>query len=147
MYQLRAPQPHDFEAWIEHYRNYASAVGDTIDAEIAGRVWSWLLDPNHPLEARLALEAQRVAGFMHFRPFPRTLHGNEACFLDDLWVAETDRGSGLAEQLLAELRVIAAQRGWTHVRWVTARDNSRAQRVYNRVAHDMQLLTYWMNLD
>lgn len=147
MYKLRAPQPGDYESWLEHYGRYAGAVGDTIDATIARRVWAWILDPAHPLEARIAFDGIPIAGFMHFRPFPRTLHGNQACFLDDLWVAEDHRGSGLAEQLLAELRNIAAQRGWSHVRWVTAQDNLRAQRLYNRVARDMQLLTYWMDND
>jgi GNAT superfamily N-acetyltransferase len=105
-------------------------------------VWSWLLAGTHRIEGVLAIDGDRLAGFTHFRPFPRTLDGNEACFLDDLWVSEPYRGTGLARALIARVCDVAAERGWSHVRWVTERHNTRARRLYERIAENGQLETY-----
>jgi len=131
-------------AWREHYGRYAAALGEPVDDAVAATVWSWLLARTHGVEAVLAIEGDELAGFAHFRPFPRTLDGNEACFLDDLWVAESHRGTGLGRALIEHVCTIARERGWTEVRWVTTADNTRAQRLYDRIATNANLLTYRM---
>ncbi len=129
-------------AWREHYGRYAAALGEPVDDAVAATVWSWLLARTHGVEAVLAIEGDELAGFAHFRPFPRTLDGNEACFLDDLWVAESHRDTGLGRALIEHVCTIARERGWTEVRWVTTADNTRAQRLYDRIATNANLLTY-----
>ena len=90
--------PHWNTAWREHYKRYAQALGEPVDDTVATTVWAWLLARTHGVEGVLAIDAgERLVGFAHFRPFPRTLNGNAACFLDDLWVTETARGAGVAE--------------------------------------------------
>jgi len=132
-----------YAEWRQHYGRYREALGDPVDDAIAPAVWSWLLARTHGLEGLLAIDdADRLAGFAHFRPFPRTMHANEACFLDDLWVDEPQRGKGLAEALIGAVCAIARERGWTEVRWVTEEHNARARRVYERVATDGRLITY-----
>ena len=129
--------------WRAHYGRYAEALGEPVDDAVATTVWSWLLARTHGVEGLLAVdEHERLAGFAHFRPFPRTLNGNEACFLDDLWVDEPHRGSGLAEALIAAVGVRAQERGWTEVRWVADEHNRRARALYERVAVDGRLVTY-----
>jgi len=135
--------PHRHDAWRSHYRRYAAALGELADDTVATTVWSWLLAGTHGVEGVLAIgDDGELAGFVHFRPFPRTLDGNEACFLDDLWVAETHRGTGLAKALIDRVRATARERGWTHVRWVTEASNARARALYAGIAEDALLVTY-----
>lgn len=135
--------PRRFEAWRAHYVRYAAALGEHADDAIAATVWSWLLARTHGVEGVLAIsEDDELAGFVHFRPFPRTLDGNEACFIDDIWVTESQRGTGLAEALIGRVRAVARERGWTHVRWVTDARNGRARALYERIAEDANLVTY-----
>jgi GNAT superfamily N-acetyltransferase len=135
--------PRRYDAWRAHYLRYAAALGEHADDAIAATVWSWLLARTHGVEGILAVgEDGELAGFVHFRPFPRTLDGNEACFLDDLWVAEPHRGTGLAEALIDRVRAAARERGWTHVRWVATVKNARARALYDRIAEDARLVTY-----
>ncbi len=129
-------------AWRAAYGRYAEALGSPVDDAVAATVWSWLLARTHGVEGIAALEDDRLVGFSHFRPFPRTLDGNEACFLDDLWVEESHRGTGLARALIERVGALARERGWTEVRWVTERGNVRAQRLYDRIATDWGLRTY-----
>ena len=134
--------PRRFEAWRAHYLRYAAALGEHADDAIAATVWSWLLARTHGVEGILAVAGDELAGFVHFRPFPRTLDGNEACFIDDIWVTEAHRGTGLAQALIDRVRTTARERGWTHVRWVTEANNARARALYDRVAEDANLVTY-----
>ena len=127
------------------YRPYSIAVESPVSREIAQGVWTWIVDPSHPLEAVFAERNGKLVGFTHFRPFPRTLDYNEACFLDDLYVTESERGSGLARQLIENLVRIARERDWTHVRWVTTEGNKRARGLYEKVAENMELVTYKIN--
>jgi GNAT superfamily N-acetyltransferase len=134
--------PRRFEVWRAHYLRYAAALGEHADDAIAATVWSWLLARTHGVEGILAVAEDELAGFVHFRPFPRTLDGNEACFIDDVWVTETHRGTGLAQALIDRVRALARDRGWTHVRWVTDAKNARARALYDRIAEDSHLVTY-----
>lgn len=62
-----------------------------------------------------------------------TLRAARKAIMNDLFVHPEARGSGLAEALIEECRVRSGQRGATSMSWQTAKDNTRAQRVYERV--------------
>ncbi len=53
--------------------------------------------------------------------------------MNDLFVAEAARGTGLAERLIAACRERAAAHGARELAWQTAKDNYRAQKVYDRI--------------
>lgn len=61
-----------------------------------------------------------------------TLAGRRTAILNDLFVRPEARGSGLAEALIEESRVRAAPHAGS-IGWQTAKDNLRAQRVYDRI--------------
>ena len=109
------------------------------------RVWQWLFDPDHDLQGFLVEdESGRVVGLAHVRPFPRPLHASVAGFLDDLFVEESARGTGAAQALLARLRSLGEERGWSTVRWITSESNLRARGAYDKVATALPLVTYDM---
>jgi GNAT superfamily N-acetyltransferase len=137
-----APRADLYAGWRPLYGAYGSSVGDPVDDAIAEAVWSWLLRGTHRLGAVLALRGERVVGFAHYRPFPRTLHGNEACYLDDLFVDAPCRGLGIAGELVRRVCEISEHSGWTEVRWVTTPQNASARRIYERIAARSDLITY-----
>jgi GNAT superfamily N-acetyltransferase len=53
--------------------------------------------------------------------------------MNDLFVAPAARGSGAAEALIAACAEECRRHGAAELTWQTARDNLRAQRVYDRV--------------
>ena len=53
--------------------------------------------------------------------------------MNDLFVAPEGRGSGTAEALIERCRQACRERGATKLTWKTAKDNARAQAVYDRV--------------
>ena len=65
--------------------------------------------------------------------------------MNDLFVAESARGQGVADRLIEACRGLCAARGARRLTWQTALDNSRAQAVYDRVgATREQWVDYWL---
>jgi GNAT superfamily N-acetyltransferase len=63
----------------------------------------------------------------------QTLSAARLGVMNDLFVAERARGTGLADRLIAACRERCAAHGARELAWQTAKDNHRAQAVYERV--------------
>ena len=135
----------DKPAWRALYNGYAAFYKMPMTDEIADRVWGWLHDPAHVLEALVARDdSGKPIGLAHFRAMPSPLRGASAGFLDDLFVDPDVRGSGAADALIRAINVLAKERGWPVVRWITADNNYRARGVYDRLATRSMWITYEM---
>ncbi|MER6447209.1 GNAT family N-acetyltransferase [Streptomyces venezuelae] len=142
---VRSVRDGDFPQWRALYRGYADFYGVEQSEEAATTVWSWVTDPGHEVGALVAEDTEgRLLGLAHYRPFARPLSATVGCYLDDLFVAPQYRGSGAADLLLGALRALAAERGWSVVRWITADDNHRARSKYDQVATRTMWVTYDM---
>ena len=62
-----------------------------------------------------------------------TLQGQEIGVMNDLFVAENARGGGVGRALITECVELCRERGAGELSWQTAKDNIRAQVVYERV--------------
>ena len=143
---VRAVRPDDFPQWRVLYRGYADFYEVDQTEEAAAVVWSWVNDPGREVSGLVAEDVDgRLIGLAHYRPFARPLSATTGCFLDDLFVAPERRGSGAADLLLGRLSQIAAERGWSVVRWITADDNHRARSTYDKVATRTMWVTYDMD--
>jgi GNAT superfamily N-acetyltransferase len=73
-----------------------------------------------------------------------TSHAARIGIMNDLFVAPSARGTGLAEALIAECVERARSRGAAVLTWQTAPDNDRAKAVYERVGGR---LSQWLDYD
>jgi GNAT superfamily N-acetyltransferase len=68
--------------------------------------------------------------------------------MNDLFVAESGRGKGLADALIQACREQCSNRGVRRLTWQTALDNARAQAVYERVGATRETwVDYWLQAD
>jgi GNAT superfamily N-acetyltransferase len=75
----------------------------------------------------------RAVGFATIYWTWQTLRAARAAVMNDLFVAESARGTGVAEALIAACADAARAHDAPHLLWQTAKDNHRAQAVYDRV--------------
>jgi GNAT superfamily N-acetyltransferase len=123
---IAPPRPEDQADWRRLYEGYATFYKMPMNDEIAARVWSWLHDPAHVLEALVArLPEGKLVGLAHFRAL---------------------RGAKIADRLLEAMAALGRERGWTLIRWLTADNNYRARGVYDRLAKRTMWITYQMDL-
>lgn len=75
----------------------------------------------------------RAVGFATVYWTWQTLSASRLGVMNDLFVTPEARGSGLAARLIAACRERAAEHGAAELAWQTAKDNHRAQALYDRV--------------
>ena len=141
---IRALEPRDEPAWRELFTAYGTFYETDFSADTLDRVWA-LLQKDELIHALVAEQEGVVVGIAHYRYHPDTFSGGWDWFLDDLFVAPEARGSGSATALIEAINELARAKGDAGtLRWITAADNERAQRVYDRVATRATWVTYEM---
>lgn len=114
-----------------------------ITEEALNRTWGWLTAAEGPLAGWVAVGETQLIGLAHCRTVLESLTGSCSCCLDDLFVCEAQRGRGAGEALVRAVRSQAALEGHLPLRWVTARGNDGARRLYERLA----VLTDWITYE
>ncbi|NMO01745.1 GNAT family N-acetyltransferase [Gordonia sp. TBRC 11910] len=139
---VRPVSPADESDWKRLFTAYREFYKLTPDDAVVERVWSWIVDADQETNALLAETGGVVVGIADYREFARPSTGSVGLWLDDLFTDPTVRGRGIGRTLITELQRIAASRGLSVVRWITAADNATAQRLYDDVAVKTQWVTY-----
>ncbi len=104
------------------------------DAELLAMSRALLADPDrHGVQLIARADGGRAVGFATVLWTWSTLQAAEIGVMNDLFVTPDARGAGLAEALIAECAALCRERGAVELGWQTAKDNLRAQAVYDRV--------------
>ena len=139
---VRALAAADAADWRRLFVAYGVFYQTDFSDDMLDAVWAQLLAEGSGIDALIAEEADRIVGFAHYRSHPDTFSSGRDWFLDDLYVDPDARGNGAATALIAHLTELARATGPGTLRWITAADNHRAQRVYDRVATKTSWVTY-----
>lgn len=139
---VRAVQRHDQQRWCELFAAYRAFYRLDADAAVVQRVWGWVDDPHLETTALVATIDDEVVGIANYRRFARPSTGSTGLWLDDLFTEPVARGAGVARALIAQLQRIAAAEELSVVRWITAEDNTTAQRLYDTLAVRTSWVTY-----
>jgi GNAT superfamily N-acetyltransferase len=140
--EVRPVEARDEAAWRRLFRDYGTFYATDFDDAQLDHVWALLLDPAGRVDALVAEVAGTVVGMAHYRSHPDTFSTGTDWYLDDLFTDPDSRGAGVGSALIARLTEMAKQTGPGTLRWITAADNERAQRVYDRVATRTSWVTY-----
>ena len=144
---VRPIEAADEGRWRELFTAYGVFYETAFSDEVLDRVWALLSTTGSGVEALVAEADGVVVGFAHHRSHPDTFTGTRDRFLDDLYTDPDARGLGVGTMLIESIVGIARAAGETGVlRWITAADNERAQRVYDRIAKRTTWLTYEVRL-
>jgi GNAT superfamily N-acetyltransferase len=116
------------------------------DQDLRAMASALIADPAHEGVQLIARDAAGVAvAFATIFWTWSTLSASRLGVMNDLFVAESARGQGLAEALIVACRQECARRGAATLAWQTAPDNLRAQAVYHRMgATREQWVDYWL---
>lgn len=144
---IRALEAGDRDAWRPLFRAYGEFYETQFTDEVLDRVWELLITPGTGIDGLVSLQDDRIVAIAHYRSHPDTFTGGRDWFLDDLFVDPDARSAGHATALIQHLTGLARQSstGGT-LRWITAADNARAQRVYDRLAKKTTWVTYEVRL-
>jgi GNAT superfamily N-acetyltransferase len=106
---------------------------DPSDEALLAMSRALIADPDREGVQFIARDDGRGTGFATIFWTWSTLSCSRIGVMNDLFVDPRSRGTGVAEALIAACAERCRERGATSLDWTTARDNHRAQRLYDRV--------------
>jgi ribosomal protein S18 acetylase RimI-like enzyme len=140
---IRAIEEHDHDEWRALFTAYGVFYETEFSSEVLDGVWAWLMDDAHDVSALVAEgDGSKLLGFAHLRRLHDTFTAGPGWSLDDLYVTPESRGQGVARSLIASCETAARAAGGGTLRWITASDNTTAQRLYDTVATRTTWVTY-----
>jgi GNAT superfamily N-acetyltransferase len=130
-------------AYCEFYRV------DPTDEDLLAMARELIADPEREGVQILARDdAGRAVGFATVFWTWSTLRASRVGVMNDLFVAPDARGGGVAEALIGECAERCRARGAGSLGWQTAKDNRRAQAVYERIgAEREEWVDYSLSID
>jgi ribosomal protein S18 acetylase RimI-like enzyme len=144
---VRDIEPGDHNAWRRLFVDYGVFYETAFTDDVLDGVWAWLLDSTHEVNAVVAVDGGEIAGFAHYRRLFDTFTAGPGWFLDDLYVSPGARSGGIGTALIEAVTERARVGGGGTLRWITAADNDRAQRVYDRIATRATWVTFEREID
>ena len=126
--EIKRVSESDLDALLPLMRGYCDFY------EVAPSDEALLADPEREGLQLIARAEDGVAvGFATIYWTWQTLDAGRLAVMNDLFVSEAARGSGLADALILACADEARRHGALSLGWQTAKDNTRAQKVYERV--------------
>ncbi|MDE3739340.1 GNAT family N-acetyltransferase [Metapseudomonas resinovorans] len=140
--EIRPVSPADHAVWLPLWQGYQRFYKTEIAAETTAVTWQRFLDPAEPMHAALAWQDGKVVGLVHFIYHRSCWTTGDYCYLQDLYVAEGLRGSGIGRQLIEHVYAQARAAGASRVHWLTHETNTDAMQLYDRIADRSGFVQY-----
>ncbi len=133
-------QPQDRDAWAVLARGYKTFYKTSLPNAEYDKTWQRLMDQDGVFGVAAHLDGTLV-GIAHYM-FHTSAWTDDTCYLQDLFVAESARGRGVARALIEQVAQVARQRGAPRLYWLTQQDNTQARILYDKVARFNGFLRY-----
>jgi len=140
---VRPLEPSDRAAWEPLWEAYLHFYETVLPREMYDLTWSRFHDPAEPMHALGAFdETGRMIGIAHAIFHRSCWLPDRTCYLQDLYVAQTQRGKRAGEALIEAVADLARANDAGRPYWLTHESNSTARRLYDRVARNSGFIQY-----
>lgn len=125
------------QLWGEYQQFYKVALPDAVTDSLWQRMQAGTL---HGLGARDA--SGNLQGFVHYLFHGDTWSEQDACYLQDLYVHPSARGTGCGRRLIKAVAAAAHRAGSNAPYWLTHETNATARALYDRLAKNHGFIQY-----
>lgn len=126
-------KPEDREVWEKMWQDSVSEHG-SITTDAVEQTWTFIMSGIplgiHGLCARLDGE---LVGFLHYVLHPVAGATQPVCYMQDVFVPESQRRKGIASHLIAALAHFCKQQEWERIYWLVDQNNKPAQELYQDI--------------
>lgn len=140
---IRAIEPGDEPVWRLLWRDYLAFYETALPEVVIDTAFARLVDPEvRDYNGLIALRGDVPVGLVHYIFHRHGWHVADVCYLQDLFVTEAARGSGVGQALIEAVYAEADGAGAAFVYWLTQEFNVTARRLYDRVGHATPFIKY-----
>ena len=141
--EIRPIHPTDIAAWRRLWGDYLEFYGKSVSDAVYVSTFEHLLgDDDRDFCALVAVQDGVVVGLVHYLFYRHCWRIENVCYLQDLFVAPSLRGSGAGRKLIEAVYTAADAAGTPSVYWVTQDDNAAGRQLYNRVGDLTNFIKY-----
>ena len=140
--RIRPLTDHDRESWEGLFASYAAFYKTQVPTGGFDSVWGWIFDATNGFWCDVAETDGQIVGFVQYQLMHRSLGGTMVCYLSDLYVEPTMRGSGLGRQLIDHVLDFARTNDIPNVRWLTQESNYPARALYDTYTPKSDFILY-----
>ena len=140
--QIRALRVNDRDQWYELWRGYLRFYRQRLPEEVTETTFRRLAGDDQQLHGLVAELEGRLSGFVNYLFHPSSWALTQVCYLEDLFVDPTMRGSGIGRALIKSVYNAADAAKVTTVYWMTQEFNAAGRALYDTLAHRTSFIRY-----
>ena len=129
-------RPDDRPRWAELWRGYLDFYETSLPEANYNHTWQRLMAPGpiYGFGARLGGASAPLIGITHYLFHDHAWSMKQVCYLGDLFVDASVRGTGAGRALIERVAQVARERDCLRLYWSTKQDNATARLLYDRLA-------------
>jgi GNAT superfamily N-acetyltransferase len=140
---IRPMRAADKAAWTGLWTDYLDFYGTSVPAKVYSSTFDRLLgDDPQDFSGLVAEMDGTLIGLTHYVFHRHCWRIENVCYLQDLFVSPTARGTGTGRQLIEAVYAAADDKGVSNVYWLTQDDNAAGRQLYDRVGSLTNFIKY-----
>jgi GNAT superfamily N-acetyltransferase len=140
---IRALEADDWDRWLPLWRGYLAFYRAELGAETTKAAFDRLCAGDDGMFGYIAVdEAATGRGIAHCIVHATTWSRRPTCYLQDLFVSDQGRGTGLGRALLEQAKRGSEERGARQLYWHTQQYNGPARSLYDQVGRPTSFVVY-----
>ncbi|MEV8465556.1 GNAT family N-acetyltransferase [Fluviibacterium sp. DFM31] len=139
---IRPVRPEDRTRWQALWTGYLDFYDTTLPAEQFDRQFARLTAPAPEIHGLVAEQDGELLGLVHFLFHAHGWKATDVCYLQDLYTAPAQRGTGIGRALIEAVYATADARGAPDVYWLTQTFNAPARQLYDRIGTATPFMVY-----
>lgn len=140
--EIRPVTAVDHAAWLPLWQAYLRFYNTELSDAVSISTWQRMLDASEPTYSALAWQAGKAVGMVNFIYHRSNWSIERSCYLQDLFVGQEQRGTGIGRQLIEFVYATAKADGCGKVHWLTHESNATAIQLYERIAERPGLIQF-----
>jgi GNAT superfamily N-acetyltransferase len=139
---IRRLDSNDRSQWNPLWQGYLRFYRQRLDDQVTDSTFNRLVNEKTQPHALVAEEGGKLIGFAHYLFHRSTWSVAEICYLEDLFVDPSVRGTGAGRALINGVYAAADRAGASSVYWMTQEFNADARALYDTLAHRTSFIRY-----
>jgi GNAT superfamily N-acetyltransferase len=132
----------DRDQWMPLWKGYLDFYREDLPDEVSDYTFTRICGLRDGMFGFVADTGGELLGIVNALVHPSTWTTTSYCYLEDLFVSPTARGTGVAKILIEAVSAEAAARKASHVYWHTQEFNGPARSLYDQVARLTSMRVY-----
>ena len=145
-FEIRELSENDFINWKTLWTQYLEFYKTSVENLVYETTFKRLISSNHHFQnAFVAEQENELIGLVHYIYHPHNWKIEDVCYLQDLFVLKTARGTGVGRALMEAVYLAADRNKTSTVYWLTQDFNEQARELYDNIGILTSFIKYNRN--